>query len=168
MKLIEVWKGQIYQRGEFRKLPLAVKRARLIEAGIIAVLNVSPRCDGELSQAMGGATGFYLHAPIPDSPNADFGIVEEAAMWGLRSLEYGKLLAGNAGGVGSQALLVHCHAGRNRSSLLSAILLMELHGLTGVEAVAHMRRVRPNALATSAFVDYLEQRPSDLLTGART
>jgi protein-tyrosine phosphatase len=153
MKLIEIWPGQIYQRGEFRKLPLAEKLARMADRGINMVLNVSPRNDAELAQAMGYR---YRHTHIADSAHADFEAVELAVVWALNGLT----------ATPENRLLVHCHAGRNRSSLLSAILLMELHGLSGIEAVAHLRKVRPNALATGAFVDYLEQRPSRLLMGA--
>lgn len=150
MKLIEIWPERLYQRGEFRKLPLSEKQARLAAAGITAVLNVSPRLDAELQAAMGPAA--YLHAPIADSAHADFAVVEAAAAWALGALN-----------APDSRLLVHCHAGRNRSSLLSAILLMELYEMAGLDAVAHLRLVRPNALATDAFVDYLKQRPSRLL-----
>jgi protein-tyrosine phosphatase len=148
MKAYPIWPDQIYQRGEFRKRPLADKLAALDHLGVTVVVNVSPNEDEELAGKL--LPCGYIHTHIPDSAGADMTLVEATAEWAVARLRQGA------------RILVHCHAGRNRSSLVSAILLMELHGLTGQQAVDHVRRVRPNALATEAFVEYLLQRPSSL------
>lgn len=52
-------------------------------------------------------------------------------------------------------VLVTCMAGHNRSGIVSAMALIELTGMSGVEAVDHIQRSRPMALNNDTFVDYL-------------
>src|SRR5262245_53448414 len=48
-----------------------------------------------------------------------------------------------------------CSMGRNRSGLLSALILARLCSISGDEAVALVRSKVPEALTNDAFVDYL-------------
>jgi protein-tyrosine phosphatase len=54
-------------------------------------------------------------------------------------------------------VLVMCRAGRNRSGLLTALVVRQLTGCSGPEAVAGVRRGRPRALANPHFERYLER-----------
>jgi len=49
-----------------------------------------------------------------------------------------------------RTVLVHCHAGRNRSATLIALYLIR-RGWTPEEAIAHIREVRPRAIANPVF-----------------
>lgn len=51
-------------------------------------------------------------------------------------------------------ILVHCGAGINRSSLVTGLVLART--LTGKEAVAQVRHMRPGALTNDSFVRYIE------------
>lgn len=52
-------------------------------------------------------------------------------------------------------VLVHCNAGRNRSPLVAALVVLDDFNGNGAAVLEHVRRVRPNALANPAFADYL-------------
>lgn len=52
-------------------------------------------------------------------------------------------------------VLITCAQGRNRSGLVSALVLRRLYGLTGDQAVHHIRGCRLGALTNSAFVHFL-------------
>jgi hypothetical protein len=53
-------------------------------------------------------------------------------------------------------VLVHCLRGRNRSSLVSARVLMVSEGISGAEAVRRIREAVPGALSNETFTRYLE------------
>lgn len=71
---------------------------------------------------------------------------KKAAAWTLGMLNAGK------------RVLVTCMAGRNRSGLVSALVLMTRRGLTGEEAVAYIQAKRPNALSNDSFAEWLRER----------
>lgn len=131
----------LFQRGKFDRYSLPVQRAALEALGVTTVVNMTARTDYALESS--GAVR-YIKIPIPDSRAADMIIVENGVV------EVTKLMRNRA------VVLVHCNGGRNRSSLFSARLLMELEGLTGRAAVKELRRLRPNALSNPHFVKYLE------------
>lgn len=54
-------------------------------------------------------------------------------------------------------VLTMCNAGRNRSGLLSALIVRELTGLPGAAAMAVVREHRPNAIANPHFERFLEE-----------
>jgi len=58
-----------------------------------------------------------------------------------------------------KTILSTCSAGRNRSGLISGLVLMKRYGLTGKEAVERVRLARPNALTNDVFREYLESLP---------
>jgi protein-tyrosine phosphatase len=55
-------------------------------------------------------------------------------------------------------VLVHCRMGFNRSNLVVATALTYL-GLTGLEAVTHLQKVRPGALYNETFADHVRTLP---------
>jgi hypothetical protein len=52
-------------------------------------------------------------------------------------------------------VLVSCQRGLNRASLITALVLADLHHCTHAEAAAHIRSVRPGALSNVVFSRYL-------------
>jgi protein-tyrosine phosphatase len=56
-------------------------------------------------------------------------------------------------------VLVHCLLGLNRSNLLVGAALTYL-GLTGQEAVAHLRSVQPGALFNETFARHVRELPA--------
>lgn len=58
-----------------------------------------------------------------------------------------------------QRVLVHCRMGYNRSALVVGIALT-YRGLSGDEALRHLREIRPGALFNETFANYLEVLPA--------
>jgi protein-tyrosine phosphatase len=139
MKVYTLREGQLYQRGRFDRYTVREKAEFLRAYGITTVVNMTARADGVIP-----ALCRYIQVPIPDSPAADFIKVERAVVKVVALMRRGAVV------------LVHCNGGRNRASLMSARLLMELEGLSGAAAVKELQRLRPNALANPAFVKYLK------------
>lgn len=58
-------------------------------------------------------------------------------------------------------VLVYCYYGRNRSGLVAALIIRDLLGCTGAEALARLRMARRGAVGGNAhFVSYLEELPA--------
>lgn len=65
--------------------------------------------------------------------------------------------------VGGSRVLVHCQAGLNRSSLVSAITIRKLTGMSGEDVVARMREKRDSqVLCNSAFEKYVTDWTSNV------
>lgn len=146
MKVYTVIPGRLYQRGHTRRVsywPDVQETLETLQIGAVVCLAGKP--DVVVSHWLRRRAGLYLYAPIPD------GKVQPARMDELVRALLPTLQA-------ERAVLVHCHAGRNRASLLSALLLRELLGISGIEAVDRIRAIRPNALANPHFVAYLESK----------
>lgn len=88
----------------------------------------------------------YVYYPIPDLdlPNLD------------KLHAVARLVAGVTG---REKTLVHCQLGYNRSCLVAGLALTYL-GMTGAEAMAHVRAIRSGALFNEVFAEYLETQPS--------
>ncbi len=85
----------------------------------------------------------YILWPILDGPIPDLailhGITSAIAAW-VRV---------------EKRVLVHCGAGINRSAFVVGFALTQL-GHTGADAIALIRKVRPQALSNAAFYQWLE------------
>lgn len=58
-------------------------------------------------------------------------------------------------------VLVYCYYGVNRSGLVAALIIRDLLGCTGAEALARLRMARRGAVGGNAhFVSYLEELPA--------
>jgi protein-tyrosine phosphatase len=139
-KVTEMIDGRVFQRGEFRKFPLEYKLEELKHLGVTAVLNVCPKIDPELANAFPG----YRYMPLSDAPvmtNDRLDKIFKAAEWAGFWLEQDP----------NRKLLVHCRAGRNRSSLMSAMLMVRLLKESGSFALELTRDRRPRALDNPAF-----------------
>jgi len=136
MKVYEIIHGSLYQRGR----PRPAQWKELGEYELVVGLAGPP-----LDWIQRGRTR-YLHYPIADGtrvPDLSVPLALVTATWGLEGAR----------------VLLYCNAGRNRSSLLSALVLIE-RGVHPAAAIEHIRRVRPNALANPAFVQYILSKNS--------
>lgn len=140
MKVYEIIKDHLYQRGQFRDRAKFEKFQFMNEYKFDVVVALHPHMDPDLEGMCQ-----YIHWPIPDSKLPDPVMLHGLAQMLATFIQDGK------------KVLIHCNGGRNRSSLLSALVLMKLEPLmTGSSAVGWLQIRRPNALANERFVDYLE------------
>jgi len=92
-----------------------------------------------------------LYAELDDSgpPPTETELKEAEAIATLAAARY----------VRGDRLLITCYMGRNRSGLITALVLMRAHGLSGKQAVRAVRAARPEALSNGHFTRYLERHP---------
>lgn len=144
MKLgAEILPGQLYQRGLFDRWPIEQKIELIAQGRIGAVACLVNKHDIEMAQLLGRSYIFY---PVSDGRTVDRGL-EFIAYDLSQVIRLGK------------AVIVHCRAGRNRSGLLAALVVMEVTGCSGKEALGLVQERRPNALANPHFCAYLRDLP---------
>jgi protein-tyrosine phosphatase len=105
---------------------------------------------GTRGDAKGEGHIVYLHWPIVDGDAPD-----------MAAAAYVAFCAAHAVAVGTN-VLVHCQEGRNRSGLIVALAVRQLKGLSGADAIEHVRSLRPIALSNESFVAALELLPVPL------
>lgn len=153
--IYEMMPGQLYQRGKmFPRFQPELKLQGLVHYGITHAVALAPlKPDPDLAAWGAAAIIGYTHFPIPD------GLLKT----GGQLLELASSLAGEitAGG----CVLTMCNAGRNRSGLLSALIVRELLELSGAQAVKYVQHHRPGALANVRFVEFLTELPEILRKG---
>jgi hypothetical protein len=105
--------------------------------------------DGEVDHGVPSLPGhmLYVYFPVFDEDLPDLARLDAVCSLGTRLLESG------------QKVLAHCGMGFNRSALVAGMILVQ-RGLSGVEAVARIRRRRPGALFNETFGAYLESLPA--------
>ena len=74
------------------------------------------------------------------------------------TLRLAGLVAGLVG-EGHRAL-VHCTFGRNRSGLVATLVVRELLGLSGADALAHVRARRDRVANNEVFASWLSSLPA--------
>jgi protein-tyrosine phosphatase len=134
----------LYTRGEFRKVQRGKKVTALNMLGVKVVVACYGDYDTDFKHPEVDGMIRYWHIPFADGkliPTQLLARPVEDAAAALRRKE---------------GVLVHCHAGRNRAGLVAALIVREMYGVTGVEALRLVRDARPNAVANPAFEAYLE------------
>lgn len=139
----EILPGLLYQRGLFSKWPLARKIEAVEKGNVGAVVCLVKHPDPEFERQFQVRGGWYVYRPISDGKIIERGLLELLAFDLAQVIRKGK------------AVIVQCRAGRNRSGLLAALVVREVEGCTGAEALEHVQRARPNALANPHFCAYL-------------
>lgn len=139
----EILPRQLYQRAKLHGYTSEVKEAGIRQLGIthaIALAPLTPDPD------LGYLLDEYTHLPVPDGLLRANGPVFR---------DHARRLAGviQDGGV----VMTMCNAGRNRSGLMSALILVELTGMSGGLAIDVVRHHRPRALANPHFEAFLEE-----------
>lgn len=116
-------------------------------AGITTVVDLS---DADTYPPVGETGGFvYLKVPLVDAEDLpDLGLVTR-----LASLVAGLIEDGHR-------VLVHCTFGRNRSGLLVSLVVREVLGLSGADAVAYVQARRRNTVNNTAFATWLRSLPA--------
>lgn len=137
----ELLPNSLYQRGKLHGLNRAKKQAGLEHYGITHVVALAPNTPDPGLPAWGVR---YTHLPIPD------GLLHTEA----QLLDLADQLAGEILDAGTTVLTL-CNAGRNRSGLLSALIVRECTGMSGSWALEFVRLHRPNALANEHFEKFL-------------
>ena len=61
--------------------------------------------------------------------------------------------------------LVHCTFGRNRSGLMATLIVRELLGISGADALAHVRALRDGVANNEVFSAWLESLPAPTRAG---
>lgn len=141
MKVYEILPRKLFQRGRFDKWPKERKLAELAELQIDVVANLIRIPDEDIC----GPDGVeYYMLPIADGKIKDDDLLDKLATHLLQ-----RILEGHK-------VLVHCNAGRNRSSLLSALIVRKYFKISGLEALNYVRERRPEAVANPHFEKYLE------------
>jgi hypothetical protein len=134
----EILPDQLYQAGNWKRYDLAGCKARIQQFGLTGVVNLWQE-DLRLEKLF----KWYRHTPIPDGasfPEEDLADLVQELIEHLQ---------------GGGRVLVMCHAGRNRSGLVSALVVRKFLGCSGQQALQWVRAARPRAVANEAFEGYL-------------
>jgi protein-tyrosine phosphatase len=139
VRVTEIIPGKLYQSARFNRSGLSQeeKLQFLQEYGIDVVVSLVD-FDPDMPDIC-----YYIQSSQPDSHRIDFLRMQEIASEVSRLLDNGFVA------------LVHCNGGRNRSGLVNTLVVMQQLGLTGRAALDYVRKMRPNAVATTAFEDFL-------------
>lgn len=144
MIMHEIVYSFLYQRGRTHKVPMAEKTEALQAHGVTHAVAMAPAFpDEDLVQLAGLGLLRFTHYPITD------GVLRSGSYIDLMAQQ----LATEIGEGG--CVLTMCNAGRNRSGLLSALIVHHLFGIPGTDAIEVVRAGRPNALANDYFVEFL-------------
>jgi len=138
--------GTIHQRGECPHGSTGSKAALVSDNNIDIVVNLYHTPDPELKSLV----NTYIHVPMPDGVFTD---------------EHRNNLSALAEVIASELrirhnVMIQCHAGRNRSSLLTALVIRELTRCSGSDAMAYVREHRANAIANPMFESFLNTLPA--------
>ena len=130
MKLYEIIPSKLYQRGKIREN----------QYGDLEIFDL-------VIGLAGGPVPKAIYRPMADGEKIPIAILSE-----LVDMAEGVILQGGM-------VLVYCNGGRNCSSLLNALIVRKLFGISGLKAIGHIRSIRPRVLSNSRFLDYLESLP---------
>jgi hypothetical protein len=143
MKLHTILPGRLYQRGHLRDKTFLQKEAVLRHNNINYVVDLWSVPDPDMSKLNGIK---YWHVPIPDGILCAPVLTLEPV-----AREVAALILNSP-----RAALTVCHAGRNRSGLMSALIVRQVLGISGERAMTIVREGRPEAIANPHFAAYLE------------
>ena len=129
-RLYEIIPDKLYTSGHPNSTP---------PVDVIVCLSKKPT-DSEIR----GQVKEWVYAPIPDS----FTELDESVILNLVERVRRRLRRGGR-------VLLHCLAGRNRSSFVAALVYLKETGCSGEEAFQHLRKIRANCLYNPVFEKYL-------------
>jgi len=137
MPITEILEGALWQSDTDARI-FAKMRARNIVPAIVIDLQEFSATEPPLDAAIS-----YVHWPIDDGPLPDgetlFALVEAACVF----IEHGG------------RIVTMCAQGRNRSGLVSALIVCGVRRVSGAEAVRHVQGMVPEALSNEEFVEWL-------------
>lgn len=141
MKYHEILPEHLFQAAKTNDLSAMEKVTALRELGVSHVINLWHTPDRDLS-----ASFRYDWYSVPD------GRLRPSTARVMTLLAKGAATTIRNGG----AVLTQCYGGRNRSGLMSALIIRELSGCTGAEARAIVQAARKGALNNVHFTAYLD------------
>ncbi len=150
--ITEILPGQLYQSGNWLRWSDEDCLDKIHRCGVTHVINLWH--DDKRFARMGTVECIWL--PIPDG--------KEINLPGLLDVVEGAVRTIRAGGT----VLTICHAGRNRSGLVSTLIVHRLLGCSGEKALQLVRAKRPRAVANPVFEKILcalPGKPDVLLPG---
>jgi hypothetical protein len=116
------------------------------ETGIDAVIDFA---DPDAHPPAGATDGMiYLKAPLVDGEE----VPDPALTLRLAALVAGLIEDG-------RKVLVHCTFGRNRSGLMASLIVRQVLGLSGAEAVAYVQERRDGTVNNVQFAEWLRSLP---------
>jgi hypothetical protein len=133
----------LWVRGMLTPRPLQERLEMLHFTGVGTLVCCVATADDELRRAW---TGEYVHYPMSDGR-------------ALRP-DLERFARGLSERAQHSPVMIHCRAGRNRSGLLAALVLRELEGISGQEALERVQAARPKSLYNQHFCAYLAQLPN--------
>mgnify|MGYP001618010290 CR=1 FL=1 len=141
MRIYTIIPDALYQSPRFSHVTNKVDW--LEQLGVTVVVNLwKPDPEMQAQTAIN-----YIHLPIPDGKTLDpdplLSLADELA----------------AGIPLGERTLVHCYGGKNRSGLMSALIVRAHYRISGGLALRAVREGRPRAVANETFADYLEKLP---------
>lgn len=141
MRLHQILPDLLYQSGHTQKTSVEACRQLIDFYKLDMIVSVWHSDQDRLEALIPG----YVHVPLPDGKVTPMVAREvEALAARVVSNLYQR-----------KPVLVHCHAGRNRSGLITALAVKSYLGVSGTEAINIVRLGRPRALANEHFVRYL-------------
>jgi hypothetical protein len=147
--IYEIIPGKLYQRGEIHHFSPDLKARGLAYYGITHAVALAPKWpDTDLVEWDPDIFG-YTHMPITD------GELKPGSGMALKVIAARMADDINAGG----CVLSMCEAGRNRSGLMSALIVRKIFGMSGADALEYVQTQRPNALANEHFAEFLRELP---------
>ena len=138
MKITEIIPGTLFQCAEFSKIPLKQTLDVLKGYGIDIIVNMYKNPDTELIPYLYS----YVYYPIPDGKVVDPKI-EDVAKYLVKKISQGHIVC------------THCHAGRNRSGFMNALVVKHFLEIDGDMAMQIVRDARPRAIDNVHFENYL-------------
>lgn len=146
MKMHTILSDRLYQRGQMNKTAYAVKLTAFHEYDISMVMCLTRKYDPDLVSMHNEQMLFYVYKPLSDGKLSADSIptLKRLVQIGCNEIRSGG------------RVLTHCAAGINRSGLVSALIVRELLGCNGTDAVDIVRAGRPRALSNEHFVLFLE------------
>lgn len=137
----ELLPGALWQGG------CPVDFAWVREQGIGVVVDIA---DADAHPPAGATDGLaYVKVPLVDGEE----VPDPAFTQHLARMVAGLIAEG-------RTVLVHCTFGRNRSGLLASLVVREVLGVSGAEAVAHVQARRAGTVNNSAFAAWLRSLPA--------
>lgn len=136
--------GKLYQSSNWNKLTVEARKELVATHGITGVVSVWAG-----QQDLSESVAWYWHVPFADGKNIPATLDE------IVHEIYSRISKG-------ECIVVMCHAGRNRSALVTALVTRLLLNCDGKRAMEWVRERRPRSLANEHFERYLSRKGAPL------
>jgi protein-tyrosine phosphatase len=149
LEIFEILDGQLYQSGAPED---AAEWTSVRSRGIDVVVDLFGSLDPGVPVEPNSI--LYIYWPIEDAAALPaMGILNVLVDATVRLIRVG------------HKVLVHCHRGKSRSGLFNALVVMQMLGISGADAVEFVRSQRPGALGNEVFTAYLRSQPAPAPAG---